>query len=42
MLEQFGVQPVLVENGAEAVAALEREAFDLVLMDMQMPAPWTG
>ncbi len=24
-------------NGAEAIAALEREAFDIVLLDMHMP-----
>jgi CheY-like chemotaxis protein/anti-sigma regulatory factor (Ser/Thr protein kinase) len=37
MLDQFGVEVVLVDNGAEAVDALERERFDLVFMDMQMP-----
>jgi CheY-like chemotaxis protein len=28
---------VVVENGRQALAALAREAFDLVLMDVQMP-----
>jgi CheY-like chemotaxis protein len=28
---------VVVGNGREALAALEREHFDLVLMDLQMP-----
>ncbi|HEX4197761.1 MAG TPA: ATP-binding protein [Caulobacteraceae bacterium] len=37
MLDQFGVEAVMVENGAEAVAALARQAFDMVFMDMQMP-----
>jgi two-component system, sensor histidine kinase and response regulator len=27
----------VVNNGAEAVAALDRESFDLILMDIQMP-----
>ena len=37
MLDQFGVEVALVDNGAEAIQALERETFDLVFMDMQMP-----
>ena len=37
VLEERGHRPVLVGNGREAVAALEREAFDVVLMDIQMP-----
>jgi signal transduction histidine kinase/CheY-like chemotaxis protein/HPt (histidine-containing phosphotransfer) domain-containing protein len=36
-LSRLGVELVCVENGAEAVAAAEREAFDLVLMDASMP-----
>jgi CheY-like chemotaxis protein len=26
-----------VQNGREALAALERHSFDLILMDIQMP-----
>jgi signal transduction histidine kinase/CheY-like chemotaxis protein/CHASE1-domain containing sensor protein len=37
VLEQRGHTPVLTGNGREAVAALEREDFDVVLMDVQMP-----
>jgi signal transduction histidine kinase/ActR/RegA family two-component response regulator len=37
LLESVGVDLTCVENGAEAVDAAEHGAFDLVLMDMQMP-----
>jgi len=37
MLAPAGVDLTCVENGAEAVEALERQSFGLVLMDMQMP-----
>ena len=37
ILSSFGCSLVTVSNGREAVAALERERFDLVLMDIQMP-----
>lgn len=37
LLESRGHTVVLVNNGAEALAALERSKFDLVLMDVQMP-----
>jgi PAS domain S-box-containing protein len=37
LLGKAGHTVEVVNNGAEAVAALEREAFDLVLMDVQMP-----
>jgi two-component system sensor histidine kinase/response regulator len=36
-LEKAGHSVVVASNGAEAVAALNREMFDLVLMDVQMP-----
>jgi signal transduction histidine kinase/CheY-like chemotaxis protein/streptogramin lyase len=36
-LEKKGHRVKVVNNGREAVAALERESFDLVLMDVQMP-----
>ena len=37
VLQKAGHAPLAVDNGREALAALEREAFDLVLMDVQMP-----
>lgn len=37
LLEPLPVSLTLVENGAEALAALEEEPFDLVLMDANMP-----
>ncbi len=37
MLEKRGHQVQVVADGREAVAAVEREHFDAVLMDLQMP-----
>ena len=37
MLDQFGVESVVVDDGLKAVEALRAGAFDAVLMDMQMP-----
>ena len=37
LFEGTGVELTSVENGAEAVALYEKEAFDMILMDMQMP-----
>jgi CheY-like chemotaxis protein/HPt (histidine-containing phosphotransfer) domain-containing protein len=37
LLEKHGHTVVLAENGREALRALELEAVDLVLMDLQMP-----
>lgn len=38
LLEAFGYSPVLAASAADGVAAAADEAFDLVLMDLQMPA----
>jgi signal transduction histidine kinase/DNA-binding response OmpR family regulator len=37
MLEDTGYRVTLAENGRQALAALASEAFDVVLMDCQMP-----
>jgi len=37
LLEKRGHHVVVAANGREALAALEKDIFDLVLMDMQMP-----
>jgi CheY-like chemotaxis protein len=37
LLEKRGHEVIVVENGQEALAALDQSTFDLVLMDVQMP-----
>ncbi len=37
MLKKLGHQSYLVEDGLQVLEALEKESFDLVLMDIQMP-----
>jgi PAS domain S-box-containing protein len=37
ILEKFGHTAIAVANGREAISAVEREKFDLILMDCQMP-----
>jgi CheY-like chemotaxis protein len=37
MLVKAGHTVTIVSNGREALTALDREAFDLILMDVQMP-----
>ncbi len=36
-LRKAGHEPVIVANGQEAVDTAQRQSFDLILMDMQMP-----
>jgi signal transduction histidine kinase/ActR/RegA family two-component response regulator len=37
LLSQAGLEPTMVDNGAEAVEAWKRGGWDLILMDVQMP-----
>jgi PAS domain S-box-containing protein len=37
MLRRMGYRPDVAENGFEALAALDRQPYELILMDMQMP-----
>jgi signal transduction histidine kinase/CheY-like chemotaxis protein len=37
LLEKLGHSVAISSNGAEALAAITRDAFDLILMDVQMP-----
>ena len=37
LLHQIGVDPTVVDNGEDPVAAWENEPWDLILMDIQMP-----
>jgi CheY-like chemotaxis protein len=37
LLKKLGHEVTVVDNGVEALAALDHALFDLVLMDMQMP-----
>ena len=37
LLEKLGYHPDVVSNGQESLDAVRRQAYDLILMDMQMP-----
>jgi CheY-like chemotaxis protein len=37
MVERFGYNSTLVQNGIEAVEAVKRYPYDLIFMDVQMP-----
>ncbi len=37
LLRKFGIEPVVVQNGEEAVQAVQRDDYDLIFMDCQMP-----
>ena len=37
LLEKLGYHPDVASNGQEALDAVRRQAYDVILMDMQMP-----
>jgi PAS domain S-box-containing protein len=37
ILSQMGYRPDVVQNGLEVLSALERQKYDVILMDVQMP-----
>ena len=37
LLHQAGIEPVVVSDGAQAIAAWQADAWDIILMDVQMP-----
>ena len=37
LLATFGLEPVLVANGADCVAAFRESVYDIIFMDIQMP-----
>ena len=37
LLQRLGYEPAVVANGQEALEALRRQKFDLILMDLEMP-----
>src|SRR5690606_10783301 len=37
LLQQMGYKPDIAGNGVEALAALDRQQYDLIFMDIQMP-----
>ncbi len=37
ILDKYGVNTVMVENGEEAITEMRSKKFDLILMDVQMP-----